>query len=1516
MALLFVAGSVSAKDVASLKAVLQDASTTETYTLTNPVTVVYQNGKYLYVKDATASALVYGTVNLTGLVNGQTVTGLQCTYTVYNSLPELVPVSGITLTASDAASAVAVSPVATTIKGITTASVCQYVKLSNVTLKSDYTFASKTKSTLVYQGDNSTTVFNQFGTLSGAFTAGQYDVTGFVTNYKGTLEIQPLTMTAVPTITAPAGPSVTGATFVSGSKYYLLNTGDYYFLNKGNDWGTRASLAEDGILCTVNAVTGGYNIVTNVNNTGNKLFMAGTDAAYMDNVTNAVWVITPVSGTDQYTIQSASTNAYTTADTYLGWNGTGTIVYPNLQSTQYINWKFVAEADYTTAKAAIQLATAKTTLYNKIVEAEAVYVDVTDAVALLSSATATAADMNNEVTTLNAAIWAAKVQGATKENPVSLTGAVINADCESGTTGWTHTGFGNNFGQIAITNTYFTNHGIEVWAPSGTSNTGGVSQTINNLPNGVYSLTLSAYGTDQSGATTESGSFVAFGNTQSTPIVPFLSFTNDNDAKASAASYTVNDIVVTNGTLTLGLKCTNSNVNWYAFDNVVLNYVGEVNVDDLITLVNKQLAEATPLLTEAGQKTVMDALNADVTKANAAIAAKDASALLTVSQALTADIPAAKTTVASYKTLVDAITAATTLNNATSYPGKADFTAAIATANQVVTDATADAATVDAAVTTLNAAVDAYKFSLTKGASALNPVDVSFLIVNPNMDLKTGWNNAGAYDLSEMEVFNANTIDVYQILRNMPAGTYKLSCQAFYRAGGYAAAATSRDGGTESLNVSLYANSVSTPVKSIFDEAQDARIFTTSDWQSDAEVSLAGATKYIPNSMAGSRKWFDANKYNNDLYFSISDVDTVRLGIKKDVHIDSDWTLFDKFTLTYYGENYTPVINIIEIGSPATELTDGQTYVAYNKGRGGFLNENTSNKQLLLKKTSTLTLPQSANFAVKAIKSGDQYKFQIVSTGDYMQALVHGGNTFAGAAETAENFTPTYNTSASCWYIKGSGDDYWNGNPTTFVGWNATGGNSAYILKPCKVGSYDEMLKDELAAVSSVLAHKGQVGYPVDAAFNAYQAAYDDALAKYANGTCSDIAGFLGYTELVKALAAFKAADRNMPQVGTFYQIQNFWDNRGAICYDSTLYPYVQSTGHSKATVSATNDFNFGIFENNGKYYLYNAAKKQFLAPVAAPTGKGHYTSQDPDGKAGQVWEFTDTPTPFVFSTEGMEIPNIWIKTAPEADSRTLAISNSYTEPVITYYAAGDGGVPMTFTNMGTATEDIVTAISRYFQPAGRYYQIASAYGRGNLYYEPTNAFNFVESSEKTGATVSAADNFCFGIVDYLGATYVFNKANGKFIAPVVGTLDATNSSDEQFGEYWQFVDAPAQVSVNYYKNATYKISATLKGLTKVLSIDNRYFEPVITYYAQNDEGFPVILTDAGEIDAATLAGIESMIYDHMVTGINSTTAKTITGRDYFSTNGAKLPKAAKGVNIVRIHFSDGTTKTQKVVVK
>jgi hypothetical protein len=450
------------------------------------------------------------------------------------------------------------------------------LRLSNVTLKSDFTFASKAKSASGYQGDNSITVYNQFGTVTNAtFTAGtSYNVTGFVINYNGTLEVQPLKIEASPTVTAPTAPSVTGSAFASGSQYYLYNTGAYKFLNKGNDYGTRASLADDGILCIVNAVTGGYNIVTNVKKTGNMLFMAGTDAAYMDNTSNAVWVITAVAGTDQYTIQSASTNSFTTADTYLGWNGTGTIVYPNLAATQSINWKFVTAANYAAAQTASQLAIAKTSLFNKIVEAEAAYVDVTEAVALLNSTTATAADLNNEITTLNAAILAAQVEGATKENPVNVTSsAVINADCESGTTGWTHTGFGNNFGQIAITNTYFTNHGIEVWAPAGTSNTGGISQAISNLPNGVYSLTMSAYGTDQSRAATETGSIVVFGNNQSTPIKPFLSFTNDNDAKASAASYTVNNIVVTDGKLTIGIKCTGSNVNWYAFDNVVFNYV-------------------------------------------------------------------------------------------------------------------------------------------------------------------------------------------------------------------------------------------------------------------------------------------------------------------------------------------------------------------------------------------------------------------------------------------------------------------------------------------------------------------------------------------------------------------------------------------------------------------------------------------------------------------------------------------------------------------------------------------------------------------------------------------------------------------------------------------------------------------------------------------------------------------------------------------------------------------------------
>lgn len=98
-------------------------------------------------------------------------------------------------------------------------------------------------------------------------------------------------------------------------------------------------------------------------------------------------------------------------------------------------------------------------------------------------------------------------------------------------------------------------------------------------------------------------------------------------------------------------------------------------------------------------------------------------------------------------------------------------------------------------------------------------------------------------------------------------------------------------------------------------------------------------------------------------------------------------------------------------------------------------------------------------------------------------------------------------------------------------------------------------------------------------------------------------------------------------------------------------------------TVDPTNPNHLWGFyqdEATGDYYLYNVGKKQF----ANSKGKGSY---------GDTWILSNNPV--AITMEAMDTPYFHIK----GDGKTMSVSTGYYGPVITYYADGDGGVPMQF---------------------------------------------------------------------------------------------------------------------------------------------------------------------------------------------------------------------------------------------
>ena len=189
-----------------------------------------------------------------------------------------------------------------------------------------------------------------------------------------------------------------------------------------------------------------------------------------------------------------------------------------------------------------------------------------------------------------------------------------------------------------------------------------------------------------------------------------------------------------------------------------------------------------------------------------------------------------------------------------------------------------------------------------------NPIDLTFLIVNPGLDTSSeGWSTNATNSYSCCE-FYETTFDFNQTTSlKMPAGTYELRVQAFQRPG--SATNTYTDfvtNGTDNVNANIYLKTKSQKVKNIWADAQSR--------------SLGGSTsnsggKYVPNNMQAAGKWFAAGWYENNVLVKTTTAATMKFGIRGTVSNSYYWTCFDNFRLFYYGDytidDVTPVEDIL-----------------------------------------------------------------------------------------------------------------------------------------------------------------------------------------------------------------------------------------------------------------------------------------------------------------------------------------------------------------------------------------------------------------------------------------------------------------------------------------------------------------------------------------------------------------------------------------------------------------------------
>lgn len=149
-----------------------------------------------------------------------------------------------------------------------------------------------------------------------------------------------LTATATVTVTdveAADVPAYYSTELVGDTDYYLYNAGTGKFLGGANDWGTHASIIEHGIPFKLTKISDGvYTLDSYVSNGGNNHYVAGS---YIDGAATNLYVTALENGT--FSISTAENSAYMTA------YSTGTYVNNDASSANSVlaQWYFLSKED-------------------------------------------------------------------------------------------------------------------------------------------------------------------------------------------------------------------------------------------------------------------------------------------------------------------------------------------------------------------------------------------------------------------------------------------------------------------------------------------------------------------------------------------------------------------------------------------------------------------------------------------------------------------------------------------------------------------------------------------------------------------------------------------------------------------------------------------------------------------------------------------------------------------------------------------------------------------------------------------------------------------------------------------------------------------------------------------------------------------------------------------------------------------------------------------------------------------
>jgi hypothetical protein len=397
---------------------------------------------------------------------------------------------------------------------------------------------------------------------------------------------------------------------------------------------------------------------------------------------------------------------------------------------------------------------------------------------------------------------------------------------------------------------------------------------------------------------------------------------------------------VEGGKMKIGLTSDGNTAHWVLWSAFKLTYLGK---DAASILLKNKIEELTTLIEEnADNMTDVAANEANTALENAeeSVESGDGDEMQAALKNVETAVESLKANVAAVKEFNDAVVGLDAAVEEYSETATAEALAAYDEISEQIADiSNLTTAEVKALTEKVYATVTAFKLPANwKDASRKNPVDFSVVIVNSTFDTIgdfTGWSGdgfgAGGTTSTNAERYSMN-FDTYQDIKGLPAGYYEVSVQGFYRQGqaanDYKLTVTDQ---TPAYNAYLYSTSAAQDTATAKIMEISAGRLATGLGGGTATVGQAGAEEVVPNTMEAANYWFEAGFYapNSQFgktYILVGEDGALRIGVKKDVTITDDWSIFDNFKLIYYGTE-NPKISVKDITDLIAKYLEPETTV-------------------------------------------------------------------------------------------------------------------------------------------------------------------------------------------------------------------------------------------------------------------------------------------------------------------------------------------------------------------------------------------------------------------------------------------------------------------------------------------------------------------------------------------------------------------------------------------------------------